>query len=129
MLSSPPLSPFTNVLGSLLTPWMTSWSRCGLAPQYLSLWVRTTICFELLMLVLFSCQGPPELSPGRPSAIGQPAAISVQISAWVGLSMRCAGNSGLLFVANRPFQSAKGGDRVTVTVLLLSAPLTDWIWS
>src|SRR5690349_7837357 len=129
MLSSPPLSPFTNVFGSLLTPWMTNWSRCGLAPQYFGFGVRTTICLLLLMLDFFSCHGPPEMSPGRPSAIGQPAATSVQISAWVGLSIRCAGSSGLLFVANRPFQSAKGGDRVTVTVLSLSAPLTDWIWS
>src|SRR3954468_16522297 len=126
--SSPFLRPCTWLVGSLPTSWMTSCSSFGLSPQYFSFGVRTAICCPVLMFVFFSCQGPPEMSWGRPSAIGQPVLMEAQFAAGSPLSMTCLGKTGLSEPLNSDFQSAKGGERVTLTVLPSSAPSTAVIW-
>ncbi len=60
-------------------------------------------CAPLSMFAAVICQGPPEMSSGMPSAVGQPAVVASQLAASSPSSSTCAGNS-----PNRDFQSGKG---------------------
>src|SRR4051794_3364688 len=80
------------------------------------------------MLDFFSCQGPPEMSWGRPSVIGQPVLMAAQLASGLPWSITCFGKTGLFEPLNSDFQSAKGGERVTLTVLPSSAPSTAVTW-
>src|SRR3954451_17362425 len=106
---------------------MISCFSAGFCPQYCGFGVSTAVCLASSMLALLSCQGPPEMSLGRPSAVAQPAANFAHCAAGSGAAMRCAGSSGCE-PENRVFQSAKGVANVTVTVLPLSVPLMSWMF-